>query len=257
MNFDTTKPHPARVYDWMIGGRENFPADREAARKILELNPDGRRSFVENRRFLGRVVTHLVGQGVRQFLDIGAGLPASGNVHEIAHAIAPDTRVVYVDHDEIVLAHARALMAGSDRVRIVAGDARRPEEILDEPVVRNFIDWSQPVGLLMVALLHFVSDEEGPARIVAAFRDALPAGSFLAISHGGVEQWGEGWEERKERVRKASQAYLRTREEIMGLFAGFDLLEPGLVDLARWRSADSDPAPTGLYGGAGRLSAGA
>ncbi|MGW4425295.1 SAM-dependent methyltransferase [Streptosporangium sp. NPDC004631] len=252
MSFDTTRPHPARVYDWMIGGRENFPADREAARQILELNPDVRRSFLENRRFLGRVVAYLVKRGVRQFLDIGTGLPASGNVHEVAHAIAPDTRVVYVDHDEIVLAHARALMAGSDRVRVVAGDATRPREILTGPVVRDFIDWSQPVGLLMVALLHFVSDEEGPASIVAAFRDALPAGSFLAISHGGVE----GWEDRKEQIRRASQAYVRTREEIAGLFAGFDLLEPGLVDVANWRPADPDPALTGLYGGVGRLPGG-
>ncbi|MET8335492.1 SAM-dependent methyltransferase [Streptosporangium canum] len=253
MNFDTSKPHPARVYDWMIGGRENFPADREAARRILELSPDVRRSFVENRRFLGRVVSHLVDQGIRQFLDIGAGLPASGNVHEIAHAIAPDTRVVYVDHDEIVLAHARALMAGSDRVRVVGGDATQPQRILDEPVVRDFIDWSQPVGLLMVALLHFVSDEDDPARIVGTFRDALPAGSFLAISHGGVE----GWEDRKEQIRKASQAYVRTRAEIADLFAGFELLEPGLVDLALWRPTAADPAPTGLYGGVGRLLAGA
>ncbi|WP_406313559.1 SAM-dependent methyltransferase [Streptosporangium sp. NBC_01639] len=255
MDFDTAKPHPARVYDWMIGGSENFPADREAARRILELNPDSRRSFVENRRFLGRVVRHLVDQGVRQFLDIGAGLPAGGNVHEIAHAVAPDTRVVYVDHDEIVLAHARALMARSDRVRIVGGDATRPQEILDAPVVRDFIDWSQPVGLLMVALLHFVSDADDPARIVTTFRDALPAGSFLAISHGGVE----GWEDRKEQIRKASQAYVRTRDEIAGLFAGFELLEPGLVDVAWWRPTDpgSGPAPTGLYGGVGRLAIGA
>ncbi|MGV9772626.1 SAM-dependent methyltransferase [Streptosporangium sp. NPDC003464] len=252
MNFDTARPHPARVYDWMIGGRENFPADREAAQRILELNPDARRSFVENRRFLGRVVGHLVDQGVRQFLDIGAGLPASGNVHEIAHAVAPDTRVVYVDHDEIVLAHARALMAGSDRVRIVGGDATRPREILDEPVVRDFIDWSQPVGLLMVALLHFVPDEADPARIVRTFRDALPDGSFLAISHGVVE----GWEDRKEQIRKASQAYVRTRDEVADLFAGFELLEPGMVDLAFWRPTDPAPAPTGLYGGVGRLPSG-
>lgn len=248
MGFDTTRPHPARVYDWMIGGRENFPADREAARRILELHPEARRSFVENRRFLGRVVAHLVKRGIRQFLDIGAGLPASGNVHEIAHALAPDTRVVYVDHDEIVLAHARALMAGSDKVRVVAGDATRPREILDDPVVRHFVDWSQPVGLLMVALLHFVSDEQDPARIVATFREALPAGSFLAISHGGVE----GWEDRKEEIRRVSQAYVRTREEIAALFTGFELLWPGLVDVVHWRPAGPG-APTVLYGGVGRV----
>jgi hypothetical protein len=253
LKADTLLPHPARLYDYMIGGREHLPAERAAADELLAMNPDARRAFMANRLFLGRVVQYLIGQGVRQFLDIGAGLPAGGAVHEVAHAIAPDTRVVYVDFDEIVLAQSRALV-GSDRVRIVPGNAIHPQAILDDPVVRSFIDWEEPVGLLMVALLHFVPEPDGPHRIVATFRDALPPGSFLAISHGNVE----GWEHVKEQARLTANTWLRSIGEIGRMFDGFEMVEPGLVNVASWRPADGeDTRPVPVYGGVGRLASGA
>jgi hypothetical protein len=182
--IDTKTPHPARMYDAYLGGKDNYPADREAVRQILRVAPEIRDMARANRAFLQRAVRFLVKEaGIRQIIDIGTGIPTAGNVHEVARDIAPGTRVVYVDNDPIVHVHANALLTGSGTTRIVLADLRRPERILADPQVRATIDFGEPVALLLVAILHFITDDEGPGRIVATLRDALPPGSYLALSH--------------------------------------------------------------------------
>lgn len=183
-DIDTSRPHPARMYDFYLGGKDNYPVDREAARQVLRAAPEGRDIARANRAFLQRVVRFLVGEaGIRQIIDIGTGIPGAGNVHEVAGEIAPGTRVVYVDNDPIVHVHANALLTSKGSTRIVLADLREPDEILTHPKTRDIIDFSQPVALLLVAILHFIADDEDPAGLVAALRDALPPGSYLGLSH--------------------------------------------------------------------------
>ncbi|MGI5292952.1 SAM-dependent methyltransferase [Nonomuraea polychroma] len=252
--LDPHRPNSARMYNFFIGGKDWYPADVAAAQRVLKLTPDTPKHSRENRYFLRRVVTHLSQVlGVTQFLDIGAGLPTHGNVHEIA----PTARVVYVDNDPVVIATARALMAETDKVRIVHGDVRRPEQILSDPTVRTFLDWDAPMALLMVGLLHFVTDDEGAYGAVATFRDALPIGSYLALSHG----WTDGF--REDLVRDVGQVYsslsfqLRTHAQVASFFDGFDLVEPGLVHIPDWHpdgiSEGLAPESVGMGGGVGRV----
>ncbi len=183
-DIDTSRPHPARMYNYYLGGKTNYLVDQEAAREVLRQAPELRLIARENRAFLQRAVRYLVGAaGIRQIIDIGTGIPAAGNVHEVAHAITPGVRVAYVDNDPIVHVHASALLTGSGATAIVLADVREPEAILADPQVRELIDVSEPVALLLVAILHFVTDKEGPTKIVSIFRDALPVGSYLALSH--------------------------------------------------------------------------
>ena len=182
--INTGVPNPARIYDYLLGGKDNFPADRQVAEQLLAIAPVARDVVEDNRAFLRRAVRVLTREaGIRQFIDLGSGLPTQGNVHEIAQAIAPDARVVYVDNDAMVVTHSRALLAGNNTVAIQA-DLREPDRILGHPEVRELIDFHQPIALLLMAILHFIPDDEDPLGIVARFRDALPTGSYLAISHG-------------------------------------------------------------------------
>src|SRR6266498_1582061 len=182
--INTDVAHPARMYDYYLGGKDNFPADREAADQALAASPAVRDMARQNRAFLQRVVRFLARDaGIRQFIDIGAGLPTQGNVHEIAQAITPDARVVYVDNDPIVVVHSDALLAGHNTTAIKA-DLREPNVILEHPEVREVIDLDQPVAVLLVAVLHFLQDADDPVGVVARLRDAMAAGSYLAISHG-------------------------------------------------------------------------
>src|SRR6266545_7377284 len=182
--IDTTRPHPARMYDAYLGGKDNYAADREAVRQVLRVAPELRDTARANRAFLQRAVRFLVGEvGIRQILDIGTGIPTAGNVHEVAGQVAPGTRVAYVDNDPIVHVHANALLTGSGTTRIILADLREPEKILQHSKVGELIEFSKPVGLLLVAIVHFLTDADNPAGVLAALRDALPPGSYLALSH--------------------------------------------------------------------------
>jgi hypothetical protein len=266
--INTGVPNPARIYDYLLGGKDNFPADRDVAEQLLAIAPVARDVVEDNRAFLGRVVRHLVQEaGVRQFIDLGSGLPTQGNVHEIAQAGAADARVVYVDNDPMVVTHSRALLAG-DNTAAVQADLREPESILTHPEVGQLIDFDQPVALLLMAILHFLPDDEGPVGIVARFRDALPAGSYVAISHGTrdiparpdmspAEMTEMGT--KVERLYQLTTASLvtRTHAEVERFFDGLELLDPGVVEIQRWRPDDRRPMlPGGFYGGVGRKPCG-
>jgi hypothetical protein len=184
--IDISRPHSARMYDYYLGGKDNFAPDREAAEKVLAGMPTGRTFARENRAFMGRAVRFLTGEaGIRQFLDIGAGLPAANNVHEVAQAVAPESRIVYADHDPLVLAHARALLTSSaeGRTAYIHADLREPEAILANPATKDVLDFGQPIALMLVAVLHFIMDDEKPAEIIKTLVDALPSGSYLVASH--------------------------------------------------------------------------
>ncbi|MEV0999160.1 SAM-dependent methyltransferase [Nonomuraea sp. NPDC050202] len=252
--IDTTKPNVSRVYDFMLGGKDNYEADRWMAHLALEVAPDAPEAARANREFLGRVVRFLAAEaGVRQFLDIGSGLPTQGNVHEIAQSAAPGTRVVYVDNDPIVLVHGRALLAVDEgSTTVVEADLRDPDAIIGDPEVRRLIDFDRPVGLLMFAILHHLTDEEDPAGIAARLVDHLAPGSYLAVSH--FHNPGMAYPEVSRQAFAAEKIFnetlgtgrWRTREEILACFDGLDLLEPGLVPLPEWRPGSGDRAEPGI-----------
>jgi SAM-dependent methyltransferase len=235
----------ARMYDYFLGGTHNYPADRAAADAIIQLTPIVVQSARVNRAFLRRSVRYLVDRGVRQFLDIGSGIPTAGNVHEIAQ-IVPDARVVYVDIDPVAVAESQEILDGNEQATALRGDLRDPEPILDHPELRRLIDFDQPVGLLLAAVLHFVSDDQAAYDIVATLVARLTPGSYLAISHGAVPTL-EGpvinHDEARDvyRERTTTPVRLRERAGIERFFTGLDLVEPGLVWAPRWRPAPDDP----------------
>jgi hypothetical protein len=258
--IDTSKPHPARMYDAYLGGKDNYAADREAVRQILRAFPEVRAMARANRAFMQRAVRFLAGEaGIPQFIDIGTGIPSAGNVHEVAGQVAPGARVVYADNDAIVHVHASALLTGSGTTAIVLADLRDPGAILAHPKVRELIDFGQPVALLLVAILHFLAEGEDPVGIVATLRDALPPGSYLALSHGTADFHPPGV------AGEAASAYehataplvLRTFDQVSAFFDGFELVEPGLVQAPLWRPDGKPPRPKdlaklGIYAGVGR-----
>ncbi|WP_182897960.1 SAM-dependent methyltransferase [Microbispora sp. H10830] len=240
--IDTSKPSIARVYDFFLGGKDNFAIDRQVGEATLRIAPDAPAAGRANRAFLRRVVRHLAAEaGIRQFLDIGSGLPTQGNVHEVAQEVTPGARVVYVDNDPIVLVHGRALLATNGSTTVVEADIRDPESILTHPGIRALIDFDQPVALLLFAILHHVNDHEDPQGIAARFRDALPSGSYLALSH--FHNPGPGMPEVSAQATSAEKLFnenlgtgrWRSRDEILTFFGDMQLLEPGLVPLAEWR----------------------
>jgi hypothetical protein len=256
--IDTSQAHPARIYDYLIGGKDNFAADREVAEQLIVVRPELREIMRANRAFLGRAVRFAVEAGIRQFLDIGTGIPTAGNTHQVAQAIAPEATVAYVDNDPLVLVHARALMAaeGLGRTTIHLGDLRDPKAILESPQVRAAIDFSQPVALLLVAILHFISDDDQPAEIVAALRSALAPGSMVVISHATYNQDQLDELERftREYNKSASDLFVRRPGEVEAFFTGFDLVDPGLVTVTDWRpdpGTVSLPSHVGMRGGVG------
>ncbi|MEU5530123.1 SAM-dependent methyltransferase [Micromonospora chersina] len=248
------RPNVARMYDYYLGGCHNFAADRAAAEQILTLFPDTGVAAQTNRAFLRRAVRHAAERGVRQFLDIGAGLPTQGNVHEIVREVAPGSRVVYVDNDEVAVAYARRLLPTDGRTVVVRGDLRRPDELLAEPDVRGVLDLTEPVALLLVAVLHFVPDADDPWAAVARLRDATAPGSMLALSHLTMDGAPPLPAQQGTAVYQRSSAPLvpRTHAAALRFFDGYDLVEPGLVWLADWRP-DGEPrsAVSHGYGGVG------
>ena len=246
--IDFSKPHSARMYDYLLGGKDNFAIDRETAELSLKSWTGARVSARENRAFLVRAVKYLAGEaGIRQFLDIGTGLPTANNVHEVAQKIAPDSRIVYADNDPIVLAHAQALLKSSPagRTAYIHADLREPEKILAHPDVRGTLDFSQPVALILVAVLHFIAGEEDPAAIVATLLSALPPGSYLAASHVTPEHDPEGVGGLQRAYRAAGvMAQARTAADFGRLaFSGMELVPPGVVLLSEWRREAGGPRP--------------
>lgn len=248
---DARRANAARVYNYLLGGRHNFLADRDVGRAIIAIEPNARAIFRANREFLGRAVRFVSSAGISQFLDIGSGLPAEGNVHEVAQQANPAARVVYVDTDPVVIAHSQALLDRNENATAVEGDLREPAKILATDGVSRLLDLTQPVALLLVAVLHFITDAEDPWHIVAALREALAPGSYLVLCHGtdegkpAVARAGE-----KVYARSVSAPLvMRSRAEIRRFFAGFELVEPGLVTIPAWRP---DPA-AGLPADDGRF----
>jgi hypothetical protein len=258
--IDSGTPHPARMYDYYLGGHDNYEVDREAADRVIAVLPVIREGARENRAFLHRTVHTLVADyGIRQIIDIGTGIPTSPNTHEVARSVAEDTRVVYVDNDPIVGVHAQGRLMGAGKTAFVPGDVRALEPILDHPDTRALIDFTQPVAVLLVALLHFVTDAEDPRGIVARLREALPSGSFVVISHATrdreIPAMSDSIAELTEVYKHATASLsLRSFGQVQGFLDGFDLLEPGLVSVSDWRPGPEAVGPRwiGIYGGVGR-----
>ena len=255
--IDTTKPHPARMYDYYLGGKDHFAADRETAQQALSAFPTLRTAARENRAFLGRAVRYLVTEaGIRQFLDIGTGLPSANNVHEVAQNGAPECRVVYVDNDPIVLTHARALLdsnpaGGTD---YIDADLRDPGKILAG--ASRLLDFSQPVAVMLMAVLQHVDDQQDPGAIVGTLLGALPAGSYLALSHPASDINAEAMAKMAVVLNKmmAEKVTFRDREAVASLFTGLELVEPGMVQASKWRPASEEEAasPAALWAGVAR-----
>ncbi|WP_067468021.1 SAM-dependent methyltransferase [Actinomadura macra] len=235
--IDQSQASVARVYDYLLGGAHNFSADRDVARTLEAIEPQARTIAAANRAFLARATRYLAAEaGVRQFIDIGSGIPTQGNVHEIVQRVDPEARVVYVDHDPVAVAHSTSILAENQHADVVQADVTDPGSILEHPTVQKMIDFEEPVGLLLVAVLHFVPDDRDPGAILAALTAPLSAGSHLVVSHGTHrEHTGEAVRQVYRRAVAGGQATLRTADQIRDLFAGFDLLQPGLVHGPLWR----------------------
>ena len=238
--LDPNVPNVARMYDYMLGGKENYASDRAAVAKLIEMAPGVPVAARLNREFVGRAVRFVASAGVTQFLDVGAGLPTQNSVHQVAQEAAPDAAVAYVDNDPVVLTHSRALLDGQARVEVVAGDVRDPAAIVGDPRVRALIDFSRPVCVLLLALMHFIPDAEDPASLVAAFAEAIVPGSYLIVSHAtahGAPPQVAAYSKDAERVydQATAQVTLRDPDEVSALLSPFTLLEPGLVHVSQWR----------------------
>ena len=245
-DFRPDIPSTARIYDYYLGGKDNYPADRAAAEHIIASMPNGvvRTAAVQNRKFLMRAIRHLTADlGIRQFLDIGTGLPTMNSVHQVAQSIAPESRVVYVDHDPIVLAHSRNLLHGNERATVIRQDLRDPAGLLADPQLRAMLDFREPLAVLLVAVLHFVSDGDDPYGAVRALLDPVPAGSYLVISHFTADSYDEQADAAAQGYQNASSSvHHRTRAQIAEFFAGYDLTDPGeLVWAPRWRRGADEP----------------
>jgi S-adenosyl methyltransferase len=256
--FDARVAHPARVYDYWLGGKDNFAADRIAGEQTIAAYPAIRASARANRAFLARSVRYLATEaGIRQFLDIGTGLPTASNTHEVAQSIAPDSRIVYVDNDPLVLAHARALLTSRPEgvTAYLDADLRDVEEILAQAA--DTLDFGQPVGVMLLAVLHYIPDLDEARQVMTRLVQALPSGSFVTISHAASDISPE---EMAEMIRRMNEHLAegnhvgRTRDVVASLFSGLDLLEPGVVKVTQWRpesDAEAD-GPTSLWGGVAR-----
>ncbi|MFB6984337.1 SAM-dependent methyltransferase [Streptomyces scopuliridis] len=243
--IDTTKPHPARVYDWFLGGKDNYPVDEEMAKQLLALDARGPEMARVNRAFMHRATRWLGTEGgVRQFLDVGTGIPTEPNLHQIAQEVAPDSRIVYTDNDPIVLRHAEALLRSTPEgvTEYVQADVREPESIIE--AAGTILDLTRPVALSLVALLHFVPDEDGAYELVRRLLDPLPSGSYLVISHATGDFDRESSDQARALYRQRGLALaLRSRDEFAAFFTGLDLVEPGVSLAADWRPELGEVVP--------------
>ncbi|MEV8124356.1 SAM-dependent methyltransferase [Streptomyces sp. NPDC085944] len=252
-HIDTSKPHPARVYDWLLGGKDNYPVDQRVGET---LPAEARGNAARNRAFMHRAAAWLAKNGVDQFLDIGTGIPTEPNLHQIVQAIRPDARIVYVDNDPIVLRHAEALLTSTPEglTDFLHADVRQPGAVLAR--AREVLDFDRPIALSLIALLHFLPDEEDPYRVVSTLVDTLPSGSYLLLSHGTADQHPELRQETESAYKKgAIPLRMRTRSEVEPFFSGLELVEPGLVFATEWYQ--EEPAPvrerSGFYVGVARI----
>lgn len=244
------------MYDYYLGGKDNYRVDREAVERVAVAMPEIRELAQENRAFLRRAVRYMARQGIRQFIDIGSGLPTVGNTHEIAQQVIPDARVVYVDNDPVVLAHGRAILASDDNTSVATADMHRPEEVLRHPETTRLIDFTQPVGILMIAMVHFLTLEER-SSVMRRLYDALAPGSHLTATHVTTDGKPADAVAQIEAVYATTPTpiYFRDREQIAAFFDGYELVEPGLVTPDAWHIDPDDPAPDAtkwLYGAVGR-----
>jgi hypothetical protein len=256
-----TKPSAARLYDWYLGGKHNYAIDKAFGARIVEIFPLVRDFARHNREFLGRAVRFCAEQGIRQFLDIGSGVPTVGNVHEVAHAIDPAIRVVYVDNDMEAVISSQQLLKGVDTATVVAGDLFQPHSILNHPETLRLINPNEPVALLIVGVLHFVLDDRHPHELLHHYRDWLPSGSYFVASHGTVDEASPVVRAQLEGVRDAyadtaNPSTIRTKDEFTRFFDGLDLVEPGVAFAVDWRSPTpvdlADPARPTWYAAVGR-----
>jgi hypothetical protein len=254
--IDTSVAHPARMYDYYLGGKTHFAADRAAADTVLAVLPEGRDMAIANRAFLGRAVRFLARQGITEFLDIGTGIPSPGNTSDVLREVSPEARVVFVDNDPIVTTHTRALLGGRSTASVVHGDLRDATSLLADPGIKGILDPGRPIAVLLVAVLHFIRDQEEPERIAETLRRAMPSGSYFVISHGTQDF-------NPDRATAAVRGYdeatapfvLRSREVVGRFFDGLDMVEPGVVQLPFWRpegDIEDDPSKIWLYAGVGR-----
>jgi hypothetical protein len=256
-DFDTSVPHIARVYDYWLGGKDNFAADREMGERTLQAYPNLVYSVRANRAFLARTVRFLAAEsGIRQFLDIGTGIPTANNTHEVAQRVVPECRIVYVDNDPVVLSHAKALLKSDPRgaCAYLDADLRDPEKILADAA--DTLDFSKPVAVMLIAVMHFVGDNAEASAIINKLVDACVPGSFVAISHAASDIDADQQTEMVRRLNEsiAEKATLRDRAGVAALFDGLELIEPGVVRVTEWRP-DSEleaSSPTGLWGGVAR-----
>ena len=262
VDLQTDQPHPARVYDYLLGGKDNFAADRAAAEAGIRANPNSRIPPRENRAFLGRAVRYLAREaGISQFLDIGTGIPTSPNVHEVAQHIEPRARIVYVDNDPIVLTQARALLTTGPegRTAYIDADLRDIDAILGSAELQRTLDLGKPVGLLLIAVMHFIPDEDDPWALAARLLAALPSGSYLALSHLTGDFDPAAWAGVVAVFRRSGVTMqVRPKPDVERFFAGLDLIDPGVVSLPQWRPDPSDvgrppsDAAVSVYGGVAR-----
>jgi hypothetical protein len=239
--IDLSRPSAARVYDYYLGGAHNFAVDREMAQQAIRMWPELPVIMQANRAFLRRAVRYCVAAGVRQFLDLGSGIPTVGNVHEVARVVEPDTRVVYVDRDPVAVTYSRSILGDDRRTTVVKADLREPDALLARPEVTSLLDFDQPIAVMMVAVLHFVPDSDDPASIIAGYREALAPGSFLVVSHATDEGQPEKAEGHRELYQRTSTPMsMRGRKQVTALFEGFDVVDPGVVYLPLWRPESPD-----------------
>jgi hypothetical protein len=257
--LDAKRPNSARMYDYFLGGAQNFAVDREAAEQAAAAFPYIRTSTRLNRSFLARVVTYLVRSGIDQFLDLGSGIPTVGNVHEVAHLHNPDAKVAYVDYEPVAVAHGRRLLADTPNVSITQADIRTPHAVLSAPTVTELLDFTRPVAVLALAILHFIPDSAGPHAMLAAYRTACVPDSYLAITHGSqvtltdqqITEFLDAY------ARTPTPALFRSLDEIKGLMQGYELVEPGVVLLPQWHPdrevTEEEAKDSNIYGGLGIL----
>jgi SAM-dependent methyltransferase len=253
-SVDLEKASAARMYDYILGGNHNFAVDRTLAEDLLKVQPEVKRFVIQNRAFMRRAVLFLVEQGIRQFLDLGSGIPTVGNVHEIAQAVDPTTRVVYVDNEHVAVAHSQLLLENNPSAAMVHADITKPKLVLGDDTTRRVLDFDQPIGLLAITVGHYILPEHGPDEVFAAYRDALAPGSYLALTHLTDDFADDTSEEIIEKLKESQNTVLsRTKSDILGFFGDFELVEPGLVGTSQWRpERETDNDNDGLYAGIAR-----
>jgi hypothetical protein len=248
-DVDDQAPSVARIYDYFLGGKDNFACDRDIADQLVRVAPETPAMAKANRAFLGRTVRFIAEQGIRQFIDIGTGLPTRNNVHDVAQTVSPDTCVAYVDNDPIVLAHARALLADNPQTIVIDADLREPATLLADPDLRRLIDFDQPIAVILVGILYFLTDDDRPFDVLRTLREAMPRGSFLALSHVVTDDRRTELTQAQELYRnfvKRTGSGLRTREQVSAFLDGLTLVPPGLFDVQDWRPETGNPPDTAI-----------